>query len=213
MYRMLKEGYEHAIIIDKEFSQKTAELVREFTKSGRIELALEIFEINGETLKKIEESHTSDTEKVVSLIKNIERTVREFGAKKPYLLSIGERAEIVAQLYRQRQKNTQETLDDLKVIIKEINEARKEEKQKNMSTEAFSIYWVLKGKGIAHPEENAARMEEILLQFPHWKKSERHERKVRQNLYNILLKAGVGDISGIPDIAQSIIRILKGGEE
>lgn len=213
MYRMLKEGLEHTVIIDKEFSQKTAELVREYTKSGKIEFALEIFEINGETLRKIEESHVSDTEKVISLIKDIKRIVRRFGGEKPYLLSIGERAELIAQLYKLRQKNTQQTLDDLKVIIKEINEAQKEEKQKNMSTEAFSIYWVLKEKGIANPEKNAAQMEEILGQFPHWKKSERHERKVKQNIYNVLLKAGVGDISEIPKIAQSIIRILKGGEE
>jgi type I restriction enzyme R subunit len=213
IYRMLKEGYEGSVSIDKEFSEKTAQLVREHTKSGSIGLALEIFEINEKTLKKIEESHASDTEKVISLIQTIERLVREYGEKKPYLISIGERAEEVIKRYKQRQKTTQQTLEDIKGIITEINEAKIEEKQKKLSTDGFSIYWELKQKGIALPEENAAHIEEILQKFPYWRTSERHSRKVKQNLYNMLLKTGVGDISEVTDIAQSIMRMLKGGEE
>jgi type I restriction enzyme R subunit len=213
MYRILKEAFEPSVFIDKEFSKKTAELVREHTKSGRIGLALDIFEINEDTLRKIEESKAPQTKQVFNLLKSIEKIVREYGVEKPYLLSIGERAEIIAQLYKERQKNTQQTLDDLKDIIKEINDAQKEEKQKGISTEAFSMYWMLKGEGVATPEEKANQMKEVLEEFPHWKKSERHERKVKQNMYNILLQAGVGDIPEVTRIAQNIMRVLKGGEE
>lgn len=213
MYRILKEAYESGVLIDRELSEKTQQLVRERTKSGRIGLTLEIFEINEETLRRIEESTAPDTKKVFNLLKSIEKTVRDYGNEKPYLLSIGERAEIVAQSYKERQKNTQQTLDELKDMIKEINDAQKEEKQKNMSTEAFSIYWLLRKNGIAHPEEKAVQMKQILDEYPHWRKSERHERGVKQSLYNILLKAGLKDVNEVTRIAQDIMRVLRGGEE
>jgi len=213
MYRIVKEAYEPGIPIDKELSEKAQQLVREHTKSGRIGLALEIFEINEDTLRKIEESKAPDTKKVFNLLKSIEKIVREWGIEKPYLLSIGERAEIVAQLYKERQKNTQQTLDELKDLIEEINDAQKEEKKKNLSTEAFSIYFLLRREGIAHPEEKAVQVTQVLDEFPHWKKSERHERRVKQALYNILLKAGVEEISEVTRIAQDILRVLRGGEE
>lgn len=213
IYRMVKEAYEPGIPVDRELSEKTQQLVREHTKSGRIGLALEIFEINEDTLRKIEESKAPDTKKVFNLLKSIEKTVREWGIEKPYLLSIGERAEIVAHLYKERQKNTQQTLDGLKGLIKEINDAQKEEKKKNLSTEAFSVYFLLKREGIAHPEEKAVQVTQVLDEFPHWKKSERHERRVKQALYNILLKAGVEEISEVTRIARDILRVLRGGEE
>ncbi len=213
MYRILKEAYESGVLIDRELSEKTQQLVRELTTSGRIELTLEIFEINEDTLRKIEESTAPDTKKVFNLLKSIEKITRDCGHEKPYLLSIGERAEIVAQSYKERQKNTQQTLDELKDLIMEINDAQKEEKQRNIPTEEFSIYWLLRKKGIAHPEEKAVQMKQVLDEFPHWRKSERHERGVKKTFYNILLKAGIKDVSEVTRIAQDIMRVLRGGEE
>jgi type I restriction enzyme R subunit len=212
MYRILKEAYEPGVVIDKELSEKTQQLVREHTKSGKIGLALDIFEIDEDTLRKIEESRAPDTKKVFNLLKSIGKVVREYGHEKPYLLSIGERAEIVAHLYKERQKDTQQTLDELKDLIKEINDAQKEEKEKRISSEAFSVYWLLRNKGIVQPEEKAVQIKQVLDEFPHWRKSERHERRVKQAFYNILLKAGVKDVSEVTRIAQDIMRVLKGGE-
>lgn len=213
MYGMLKGAYEPGVIVDKELSKKTQQLVREYTKSGTIGLALEIFEIDEDTLRKIEESKEPDTKKVFNLIKSIEKIVREQGSEKPYLLSIGERAEITAARYKERQATTQMTLDALKDLTREINDAQKEEKEKKMPTEAFSIYWMLKTKGIEKPEENAVQMKQVLDEFPHWRKSERHERRVKQTFYTVLLKAGIEDAHEITKIAQDIMIKLKGGEE
>jgi type I restriction enzyme R subunit len=213
MYRILKEAYESGVPLDRELSEKTQQLVREYTKSGEIGLALDIFEINEETLRKIEESKVSDTKKVFNLLKSIERMVREQGDEKPYLLSIGERAERVAQLYKERQKNTQQTLDEFKDLIEEINEAQKEENERNMPSETFSIYWLLKRSDVAHPNEKAFQMKQVLDEYPYWRRSEQHERKVKQSLYSILLKAGVEGVSEVTKIAQEIMRVLRGGEE
>lgn len=213
MYRIVKEAYDPGVPVDRELSEKTQQLVRDYTKVGKIGLALDIFEINEDTLRKIEESEAPDTKKVFNLLKSIEKVVREHGTEKPYLLSIGERAEIVAELYKERQKTTQETLDEVRHLIEEINDARREEKQKDMSAEAFSIYWLMRRDGVAHPEEKAIQAHQILDKYPHWRTSERHEREVKRNLYEILLKAGVEDVSAVTRMAQDIMRVLRGGGE
>ena len=74
-FRILREAYEPGLALDKDFSRKTAKLVQEFTKSGPIKPALEVYEINEETLRKIEESKASDTEKIFNLLKGISKTV------------------------------------------------------------------------------------------------------------------------------------------
>jgi type I restriction enzyme R subunit len=210
MYRILKEAYEPGISVDREFSRKTARLVQEHTKSGAIKAALDIYEIDEHTLKKIEESKASDTEKVFNLLKSIEKTIENEVGINPYLISIGEKAELISQLFRERQKSTQETLKALKDLIEEINTSRKEQAKKKVSSEVFSIYWILKDEGIEDPEEKANQMKDILKQYPHWRTSEGHERRVKQQLYGILVRSGI-DIGMTTKVAKKAMRILKGG--
>ena len=130
MFKILKEAYEPSIIIDREFSRKTAKLVQEHTKSGKIKSSLDIYEINQDTIKKLEKSKTSDTERVFNLLKSIEKLVMDKSLKNPYLVSIGQRAEVISMMFKQRQKDTKETLEDIKEIIEEINTAEKRETQR-----------------------------------------------------------------------------------
>ena len=211
MYRILKEAYEAGISIDYEFSKKTAELVQKHTRSGQIKAALEVYEINDNTLKLIEAEGSSDTEKVFNLLKSIERLVLDESAKQLYLISIGEKAELIAELYKERQRNTQETLEALKSLIAEINVARKEQAEKKMTPEVFSVFWLFKNEGVGNPEGKASQMEKVLTRFPHWKNSEKHEREVKQELIKILLQNGIRDAKRITEIANHIVRVIKGG--
>ena len=207
IYRILKEAYEPSIPVDKEFLRKTARLVQKHTHSGMVKEAIEIYEINEDTLKKIEESHASDTEKIFNLLKSIQKEIEKYKDISPYLISIGEKAEHIAKLFMERQKHTQETLVEFKKLIQEINEARKEQAEKNIPVEAFSIFWMLKKEGVEEPEDKANQMNTVLNKFPHWKVSERQERSVKQELYKILVKSKVNNIT---EIAKSIIRVIKG---
>ena len=130
MYRILREAYEPGIGVDKDFTRKTAKLVQEQTQSGAIKPALDIYEINEDTIRKLEETQASDTEKVFNLIKSLEKTSTE--EKNPYLISIGEKAERVLLLYRDRQKTTQEALDELRSLVKEVNAAKQEQAKRKM---------------------------------------------------------------------------------
>ncbi len=117
---------------------------------------------------------------------------------------------MIARLYKERQKSTQEALEELKEITAEINAARKEQAEKRMSVEAFSISWLLKNEGINDHEQKAIQMEDVLKKFPHWKRSERHEREFKQRLCAVLLQSGIRDIPKVTRIMQSIMRVIKG---
>lgn len=210
MFRILREAYEPSVSIDKEFARKTAKLVQKRTKTGAIKPALDVYEINGNTIKKIQQSKASDTEKVFNLLKSILETVKQNVFREPYLISIGERAELLAELYKQRQKNTQQTLKSLKELIEEINAARKEQAEKKMPVEVFSTYWVLRKMGVEKPEDVATDMGKAFEANPHWKTSEGHERKVRQALYRGLVQRGISDATKLAEMCGKIMKLLRG---
>ena len=213
MCRILKEAYDPGISIDREFSRKTARLVQEHTKSSKIRSSLDLYEINEATLKIIEESNASDTEKIFNLLRSIAKLVEDELSKSPYLISIGEKAELIAEIYKERQESTQGTLEELKKIIKEINSARHEQAEKEMPIEVFSIFWLLKKEDVDKPEEKANQMKGVLEKYPHWRRSEHHERKVKQELYKVLLQSGSNDIPEITEITRNIMRVIKSGAE
>ena len=211
MYKIVKEAYEPGIAIDKSFSRKTAKLVQAHTKTGLIKPALKIYEINEYTVKKIEESTAYDTEKVFNLIRSIEKTIKKDITQKPYLIPIGERAEQITMLFKERQKNSQETLEELKKVIAEINAAKREQAERDMPVEIFSIFWLFKNEGIDNPEDKANQMRRVLVQYPYWRTSERHEREIKRELYSVLFQAGIHDTHMITTLGQKTMDVLKGG--
>ncbi|MFQ3675251.1 MAG: HsdR family type I site-specific deoxyribonuclease, partial [Endomicrobiia bacterium] len=186
MSRILKEAYEPGLLINKEFARKTAKLVQENTKAGKIKTNLDIHEIDEHTIKKLEESDTSEIEKIFNLLKSIEKEIENHFHDNPYLISIGEKAEIISLNFRQRQIDTKQTLENLKELVKEINQAKKERIEKDMSSDAFSVYWILKNEKIEQAEIIARDTEKLFNEYPHWKESEDQERKVREKLYKII---------------------------
>jgi type I restriction enzyme R subunit len=208
MCRILKEAYEPSLLVDKEFARKTSKLVQKYTRIGRIRSNLEIYEINEKTVKKLEESGASDTEKIFNLLRSIEKTVLEQRSSKPYLISIGERAEIVSLIFKQRQKDTKETLEDLKDIIEDINSAKKEQLEKKMSSDIFSAYWVLKNEGLNQAESIARSLADIFDKYPYWRTNEEQERKIKQELYKIFIRTKLDTKKAI-EIGTKLVKYLK----
>jgi len=209
MYRILKEAYEPHTPVDKELTRKVAKLVQTHTKSGPIKDTLDIYEINEDTLKKIEESKSSDTEKVFNLLKSINKMIETEAKNAPYLISIGEKAETLAILYKEGQKTTLAVLEEAKKLVEEINAARKEQIEKNMSSEVFAVYWLLKQEGYEKAEEIANQMGEVFKKHPHWKSSERIESEVRGELYGVMIKSGVCEKNRISAMVKKIMKNLK----
>ncbi len=209
MYRIVREAYDHNPMIDREFSRKTAQLVQRHTSTSNIRSAIDVYEIDGDTIRKIEESNASTTEKVFNLLKSISVAV-DNAYKELYLISIGEKAEHIAELFKNRQITTLQALEELKKIIDDINRARNERANRDVSDEVFAIYWVMRHEGIADSESKANYMGTILNKYPHWKNSENHERGVKQELCKVLVQSGIRDSNRINQLAQSIMRVIKG---
>jgi len=157
MYNLVRESYDSDIPIDKDFSRKTAQLVQKHTKSSAIKPILDIYK----------------------------KTVEENAGGSPYLVSIGEKAELIARNFKERQLTTEDALSTLKETVCEINDARDEQKRSEMTNEAFSIYWILKKERIASPREKALHME------------------------GFVLMPGIKDVPKITKLAQKILRTLR----
>ena len=212
MFRILREAYEPGIIVDKEFTKKTAKLVQEHTHSSKIKSTLNIYEINEKTIKKLEEDNASDTEKIFNLVRSIGISVEKGISSNPYLHSIGEKARLISLLYKQRQKDTQQSLDELKELIKEINEAKKEQTERNMSTDVFSIYWILKEEKVPYGEEKAKDIGKLVEKYPHWKDSNEFERIFKQKILKIFTKSKIQPKKAV-QLTNKLIMILKGAKE
>lgn len=207
LYALLRSAYEGIRLTDRELARKTAKLVQEHTQAGLIQEAVKVYEVNADTLQKIAQSDQPDTVKVFNLLKTIGQQVQDEAARAPYLISIGERAEKIAEAFKLRQLSTQEALKQLEELVSEINTARQEQAKRNISAEAFTIYWLLKRDGIKpeQAEAVAGEMRAAFDRFPHWQRSEAQNREVRKALYGCLQKAGAKEVS---ELAERIMTIV-----
>ncbi len=213
LYKILKDNFEPGISVDREFSRKTAKLVQKHSDSTDIGETSGIYEIDEKLIWHLEESEASDIEKVFNLIKSIQRTVEKYAGSSPVLVSIGEKAERIVQAYKDRQKSTQETLEELKKIVEEINEARAEQEKMNMTVDTFAIFWIMKKERIENPEGKAREMKTVLDSSPHWRESEKQEREVRSSLYRIVLASGKPNVQEAKETVTTIIKVLRQAAE
>jgi len=209
LYDLLRAAFEGIRITDRELARKTAELVQRHTQGGIIREALHVYGINERTLDEIARENQPDTVKVFNLLKSVEQEVAREIERAPYLLSIGERAERIAEEFKLHQASAEQALKKLEDLVSEINSARQEQAKRDIPAEAFAIYWLLK-QDAASPEaaENAARsMKSVFAEYPHWRTSEAQARDVRRKLYLVLVEAGVTGVSaGVERIMAVITR-------
>jgi type I restriction enzyme R subunit len=222
MYRLLRAAYD-TVFVDRELTRKTAKLVQEHTHGGVIQDSLEVYEINENLLELLAEDDTPDTVKVFNLLKSIQNLIANQVHQAPYLLSIGERAEAIVQAYQLRQQATQEALEALEEIIREINQAERERAEKKLKPAAFAVYWLLNHEGFSEAEEIARELETTFDEHPYWRVSAAQERDVRRALYKVLLldraknkKEGkkIKETDELTELVEQIIRVAgRAGEE
>ncbi len=208
LYALLRSAYEGRPTTDRELGRKTTYLVQEHTQAGVIHDAVTVYEITPKTLEKISESTTPDTVKVFNLLKTILQKVQDEGNRAPFLFGIGKRAEAVVEAFKKRQCSTQEALRQEEELIRETNQAEREQAERGVSGKAFAVLWLLKQEGVAlnSAEQVAAQMTSILEDYPHWQTSKRQSRQVRRKLYELL--EGV-EAQNIPKIADKVMSVIE----
>ena len=209
MYKILKNAYEKGVSVDEEFTEKTKKLIQKYTKNSKIKDTLEVFVIDEYTLKRIEESNASDVEKVFNLYKSIEKTVEEESVEYPILITIGEKAENLLFLYKNRQKSTEETLNGLKNLVQETNDKKKAQKESGKSAAFFTLKELLKDESIDDAEDIAEEFEKKKETYPLWDKDEVQKRKMRQEFYKLLGPKGLKG-EKIKQLFEKYLYILKG---
>ena len=209
MYRLVRAAYEPGVSVDKSFLRKTAYLVQQQTQTGVIREVGPDYVLNEQALERIADEHTSDTVKVFNLIKVLQNIVMQQSGQSPYLISIGEKAEQIAQAFQERQLTTQQALEQLQQLVAEYKDAEKSRQQIDLSKEGFAVYWLLDREGVQQAETVAREVMEALKRSPHWRSSEEHARQVRRALTKALVTANVDRVH---EHVERILQMLRRAE-
>jgi type I restriction enzyme R subunit len=206
IYFLLQANYERGKPVDREFLRKTARLVQEHTESGDIEQPEKFHALTAEALEKIAGSEQPATVKVFNLLKILHELVDKKAGEHPYLISIGERAQQIAEAFEQRQWTAQQALEALEKLIASLKQAEKDRDATRLSPEAFAVYYLLKSEGVAEALKVAKESQKAFEQYPHWQTSERQEQDVRRSLYKALIDAGA---EAVVELASKLTKLLR----
>ena len=209
-YRLVKNAYEPGTLTDKSLLRKTAEIVQKHTHTKGIGDLTEIFEIGTETLEAIAKKEGPPTVKVFNLLKKINSMIAEKGRENPYLLSIGERAELIRQLYEQNKASAEEALRELMELIKKLKEAEEEIATTGLTPLAFAAKWWFETQNIeAEKADRIAReLHEAFSNYPHWSTSEQQGRELRTKMYKAMIDEGI-ETDQVVSWAERLLGLLK----
>ena len=191
LYKLIRNAYADRIYVDKELTAKTQKLLQEYTESNQFALPGSIQELNVNTLREIKQSYASDKVKVLNLRKILHKTVTEESQSKPFLISIGERAEALTEAYENRQLQTQEALAAFEKLAEEYTEASRERAQMNLDENAYAVYTVLKEFAEDITPERVRALNRVFDQFPDYQWNEHQSSQLRRMFY-VTLRPIVG---------------------
>ena len=187
LYGLIRNAYADRIYVDRELTAKTRELLQQHTESDQFALPGSIQELNANTLREIKQSYASDKVKVLNLRKILHKTVTEESRSKPFLISIGERAEALAEAYENRQLTTQQALTEFEKLADEYAQASSERAQMNLDENAYAVYKVLEGYAENIRPEQAQALNKVFGEFPDYQWDEHQNSQLRIRLYRTLI--------------------------
>lgn len=206
IYKVVRNAYARRIQVDREFQQKTQELIQTRISSSYPLSNNQYFEINEKTIEYIKAKNTNDNIKVINLIKSIEKIADE-QSDDPFLIGLKERAQAVEELYENRQISTQKALDEIRRIYEDDIKRKTEQAEKGFDGLLFFIYRILAGKDIANPEKVTQNIKEEFLRNPYWKSGGKELRELRTGVYSAIL-AEEDDIDKVASIVEELFNHL-----
>ncbi len=186
LYGLIRNAYSDRPYVDKELTAKTRELLQAHTESELFELPDAIYELGADTLRKIDQSEASETVKVLNLQKALRRKVTDEGRSKPFLISIGDRAEAAAEAYENRQMATQDLLAEFRRLAEECSFAARESERLDMDENTFAVYTVLRNAIADVTPEQAQAVNQVFEQFLDYQWDADQKRELRMTLYSTL---------------------------
>lgn len=206
LYGLVRNAYSARPYVDKELTAKTRALLHTHTGSN-MELPGTIHELGARELEALKQSGVADSAKVLNLRKILAVTVDQEGLSKPFLLSIGERAEALADLYEDRQLTTQQALAEFEKLAQEAVEAEGQRKELSVDENTFAIYTVLKPLATGSSAEQAQGINDLFASFPDYMWNEQQKARLRAELYKVL-RPLVG-LDKMIAVAHTLIRLQR----
>ncbi len=207
LYALIRNAYANNPYVDKELVEKTRNLLREHTESDDFELPGAIHELNADTLREVADSELSDTVKVLNLRKVLSKTVSEESRSKPFLISIGERAEEIAERYENGQLATQEALAAYWQLIEKYEQETIERAQLNLDENAYAIYKEVERYANDISPAQARDLDSIFDQYPDYQWNEQQASQLRRRFY-VALKPIVG-ASNLVDTTNALLDLQR----
>ncbi len=186
LYGLIRSAYSDSVYVDKELTAKTRELLRTYTDNKHLELPNAIHELGPDELAALKESDATDTTKILNLRKILAVKVKEESGLKPFLLTIGERAETLAQAYEERMKDTQQVLIEFERLAQEYVEADAERRRLGIDDNSFAIYTTLKTHLANFSAAQATAINDLFNRFPDYSWADDQKRDLRSELYKVL---------------------------
>lgn len=186
LYAMVRETYSDRPYVDRELAAKTRRLLHQHATSSHPEPPGAIRELGVNELAMLRQSDLNDTIKVLNLRRILSVTVEQKVRSHPYLLSIGERAEELAQQYEDRHLTTQQVLAAFEELAQRYLDAEEERQQLGLDMNTFAIYTALKMLGETVTLQQAAEVNAVFVHHPDYRWHEQQEKQVRAELYKIL---------------------------
>ena len=205
LYEVVRNNYGVKTTFLGDVAKKTEMLIRqEASYEGLTKLSKAVI-IDEKMLAALRNSDSSDTNKVINLIKNIQATVDEKGTVAPYLISIGERSDAIRDQFEERHITTEQARQQLELLAEETITSQQAQKDSGLDDLTFTLFWELKRHLYKNPEKLAGALAEPFKRFPNFHANQDEMRELKAQIYKILLPEVQG--KKMVEIADRLIKI------
>ena len=207
IYVMLRNAYGKKTTFLGDIAHKTEMLVRENAAAHGLDKLSKTVEFDETALKALKDEKGSDNGKVINLVKSLETSASERGAKEPYLISIAERAENIMTALEDRQISTGEAMARIESLMEEKLKAEKARKESGLDPDTFEVFWFLQHEQIPNATMLAKEISAVYGRFPNFASNADEQRQLKAEIYKSLLR----EVSGrrMVEIGEGLLR-LKG---
>ena len=207
LYVMLRNAYGKKTTFLGDIAHKTEMLVRENAAAHGLDKLSKTVDFDEAALKALKDERGSENGKVINLVKSVVASAGERGAKEPYLISIGERAESIMTALEDRQISTGEAMAKIESLMEEKLKAEKARKESGLDPDMFEVFWFLQQQEIPNATLLAKEISSVYARFPNAASNEDEKRQLKAEIYKSLLR----EVSGkrMVEIGEELLR-LKG---
>ncbi len=208
IYSVVRKAYARKVYVDREFLQKTNELVQSKIDSTDIKFQNEFVKIDKDSIEKIKDNNSDNPTRVINLVMSIER-IAEDESDDPFLIGLLERAEQVQSRYEDRQLSTQDAIAELIKDLEKEQKRKKEQAEKGFDGLSFFVFRTLLDAKIKDADAELAtrKIKDAFLEYPNWKKSENELRELRKKV-SFAIFAVEDDIDKVTSIVDDLFTLL-----